>query len=422
MKSWRTKWIEFEAWLTSRMGTNLTSLFWGLVALWLRWDFVVEEHPPSHYLVGDMAIYASQAERIFRERDAWDTFTPPGYPAFLALVGNVERVGAVQALLGAFTTVLTMALARRLDRSPWTAILAGMVGALYFPLIFYAGVMLTETLFAFLLLSFVSIVLSAASRRNRGLALCAGVVLASAILVRPSLLTFLPFLLWLSFRDKRASLFRYVLASALIVMAPVAIHTSYVLGRPAVVASNGGVNFFLAYSDCKLVRSTALGRITSVSTHYTRAHYERECVVDIPFTDEPWFYRSGFMNILQHPRRLWTALDGLREGLGLISYRPWPNQPYWPGSTQYGDRINWFSQAYFWILLLPALLHGFFGQTRRGTECDAHLARRLSWILLASVGIAMYVYNGNPRVRVSSDPVTMALAAAAVVTTARRFL
>lgn len=419
MKSWPAAFVHFNRWLESRQGIMATNLFCGLLALWVRWDFAVEEHPPSHYLVGDMGIYASQAQRIFHIRDAWDTFTPPGYPAFLALIGDIERVGAIQAILGALTTVLTMFIARRLDRSPWVAFIAGLISALYFPLIFYSGVVLSETLFAFLLVSFLGLVVYASSLRSRWIAASAGVVLASAILVRPSLLTFLPFFLAMSWRDKHPHILRFVLTSALITIIPVAMHTSIVLGRPAVVASNGGINFFLAHSECKLVRSTAPGRVISVSTHYTRTHYDRECVIDHSFLDESWFYRMGLTNIVQQPRRLLVALDGLREGLGLVPHRSWPNQPYWPGSTQYDAEINWFSRAYFWLLLLPALLHGFFGQTIRTSNPEVRLVRQLCWVLLASVGIAIYVYNGNPRVRVSSDPIAIVLAASAVVAAGR---
>jgi hypothetical protein len=168
------------------------------------------------------------------------------------------------------------------------------------------------------------------------------------------------------------------------------------------------------------VRSTASGPIVSVSTHYTRTHYEHECVIEQPFLDELWLYRSGIANIMKHPRHLWIALDGLREGLGLVPHRPWPNQPYWPGSTVYDDRINWFSRAYFWALLLPALIHAFVRPKARYAPAEFRFARRLSWMLLASVGMAIYVYNGNPRVRVSSDPIAIALSASAVVSFVRR--
>ncbi len=415
----RGRGTQIDNWLRSRRGIATSTLLCGLFALWLRWDFATDEHRPSHYLVGDMAIYVEQAQRIFHVRDAWDTFTPPGYPAFLAVLGNVERLGAAQALLGALTTMLTMFLARRMDRSPWPALVAGILSALYFPFVFYAGLALTETLFAFLLLVFVTLLLHAADTGKRWVAAMAGVILALAILVRPSLLTFLPFFVWLSWRDKQAAILRWALVVALAALAPMAMQTSYLLGRPAVVASNGGVNFFLANSDCQSVRSTVPGRVVGVSTHYTRTHYTRECLIDRSLLDEPWLYRAGLANVLKDPRRLWVTLDGLREGLGLVPYRPWPNQPYWPGSSEYGDRLNWFSQAYFWILLLPALLHGLLRRKTLDVSCVESLARRLAWMLLASVGVAICVYNGNPRVRVSSDPLAIALAASAIASCAR---
>ena len=418
----RGRGTQIATWLASPQGITASSLGCGLFSLWLRWDFATDEHQPSHYLVGDMAIYVEQAQRIFHARDAWDTFTPPGFPAFLALLGNVERLGGMHAFLGAFTTILTMSLTRRIDRSPWAPLVAGLISATYFPLIFYTGFALTESLFAFLLLAFANLLLHSVDRRMQWLSGFSGLILALAILVRPSLLTFLPFFAGLAWRDKLARFPRWALVVALLGLVPVAAHTSYLLGRPAVVASNGGVNFFLANSDCQSVRSTVLGRVVGVSTHYTRTHYTQECVIDRALLDEPWLYRAGLANVLKNPRRLWVTLDGLREGLGLVPYRPWPNQPYWPGSSEYGDRLNAFSQAYFWLLLLPAGLHGLWRRKTIAHSNTESLARRLSWMLLASVGIAICLYNGNPRVRVSSDPITMALAASAMVAGAKHLV
>lgn len=412
MNELRRSFARWSNWLAEPRGKTTSTLFFGLLSLWQRWDHATEEHRPDRYLYGDMAIYAEQASRVFHVRDAWDTFTPPGYPAFLALIGDVQHLGGVQALLGAATTMLTMSLVRQLDSSPWTAILAGLMSAYYFPLIFYTGFALSETLFAFLLMSFVATALFALQKRRRLLAALAGLILGTAILTRPSLLTFLPFLAWMTIRHRRPNVLPHILVATLLTILPVALHTSYVLKRPAVVASNGGVNFFLAHSDCKSVRSNAGGRVVAVSTHYSRMHYTRECVVDPPFIDEPFLYDAALRSIKRDPARLLRAFDGLREGLGIAPYRNWPYQPYWPGSSVDGDRINAYSRAFFWVLLLPALIHSLVGRFR---SSSAKLAHRLSWALLASVGVAIYVYNGNPRVRVSSDPIAIALAAVAFV-------
>ncbi|WP_199693500.1 hypothetical protein, partial [Sorangium cellulosum] len=46
----------------------------------------------------------------------------------------------------------------------------------------------------------------------------------------------------------------------------------------------------------------------------------------------------------------------------------------------------------------------------------------IAWAILASVVVVLYAYNGNPRVRVSSDPLALALAASAWAAGARWLL
>ena len=78
------------------------------------------------------------------------------------------------------------------------------------------------------------------------------------------------------------------------------------------------------------------------------------------------------------------------------------------------DLVWGFSQAYFWVLFLPALIHVSLVALRRSRSADKpRNARALGWAVMASVLAVLYVYNGNPRVRVSSDPIVIALAACA---------
>ncbi|WP_437618357.1 glycosyltransferase family 39 protein [Sorangium sp. So ce1151] len=405
----------------------------GLVALAPRWSFAVEEHPLRLYLVGDMALYLERGVALTeRARTAWDTFTPPGYPALLAVLhaaapGDLALVGACQAALGALTAALTALFAYRLDRSLAVAALAGLATALYFPLIFYTGFVLTETTFAFLLLLFAWLELRALERGRAALGLAAGGVLGLAVLVRPSLLAFLPCVAFCALRGAgraRRAAGATLLACALVI-APVSAHTSWLLGRPVLVATNGGVNFFLAHSECRSVRSSAGGEVVEVSTHYNRTHFERRCELPRPFLDEGAYYRAGLAEIAEHPGRLLRAWRGVAEGLGLAPRRAWPNQPFWPGSVEHEAQIDASSRLFAPLVLLPALAHALGrAWARRGSRgAGAHegaRARSLAWAILASVGVVLYAYNGNPRVRVSSDPLALALAASAWAAGARR--
>ncbi len=387
---------------------TLTVLSCTFVALILRWDFAVEVHPPELYLMHDMAAYAEQGQALTeRTRVAWDTFTPIGYPAFLALVGGVDSAAVWQVVLGSFTAGIAVLTTFKLDGSHAAAALAGVVVAGYTPLIFYTGLVLTETLCAFLLVSFACLMLHASDTRARNWAAAAGVSLGLAIAVRPSFLMLLPFLLWAAVRRRDAAC-RWALGAALVVILPIALHTSVLLGRPAINASNGGVNFFLAHAECRTLRSTGGGRIVQLSTHYSRAHLSEACVTERAFLEEAHFYRLGLRELRAHPERLLRAVLALGEGVGLAPFRAWPEQPYWPGSMDLEDTLNAFSRAFYWVLLAPALLHA---AARHNLASGRH--RHMLWMILGSVLAVLYLFNGNPRVRVSSDPISIALAASA---------
>ena len=391
-----------------------------LLALDVRWHFVRFDHPLESYVIGDMAIYIERGVALGRvPRTAWDTFTPVGYPAFLALCdrlapGDLAFVGRVQAVLGALTAGGSALLAMRVQGGMIAGALAGVATALYFPLVLYSGLALSETLCAFLLISFV-LLLTSTARAERARAVVAGLALGAVIIVRPSFIVLLPLLAVLALQ--RFSLHRPVrlaLSGALLLLLPVAIHTSLLLGRPALVASNGGVNFMLAHSECRSVRSQVAGGVVEVTSHYNRAHFTETCLVAGPLTDEQPLYAAGLREIATHPARALRAADAFAEGLGWMPRRPWPDQPFWPGSMIDEDEVWAWSNAYLPAFLLPAVAHA--AATLRGERRLRGAARHaaaIAWLTLASVFIVLFVFCGNPRVRVSSDPLAIALAGAA---------
>lgn len=400
--------------LATRHRTALICALSTALALVVRWSFAVDEHPPELYVVHDMQRYVAQGEALSsRSREAWDTFTPVGYPAFLALIGEVKRVGAWQAVLGALTAGLTALLAHRLETSDLAAAIAGIACALYAPLIFYTGFVLTETLCAFLITAAMVLLVTGAQLRRRALAVGGGIALGMATLVRPSLLPFVAALAWpalVLLRRGRRELV-WALGATATVLIPIAIHTTMLLGRPALIASNGGVNFYLAHADCKSVKSTAGGAVVEVSTHFSRTHLERTCTTSEPLLAEPHFYAAGLRELTSHPTRILRAFVALGEGVGLAPARPYPDQPFWPGSMDHETTLNTFSQLFVALLLLPALAHAAV-RKRRKTPRD--VARWLLWLLIAGILFVLFAFNGNPRVRVSSDPIVIALAASAL--------
>ncbi len=411
----------------SPWGIALAATLW---ALDVRWTFATFLHPPSRHLVTDMGIYLDRGRAMVSSpRSAWDTFTPPGYPAFIAVLdrafpGDADAIGGAQAVLGALTVGLSVLFAFRLDRSRATAAITGAALAVYFPLVLYTGFVLTETLFAFLLLGGTLAATESLRRGARAHAVVAGLAFGLAVLVRPSLLLAAPFLasavLGRRARVRRAG--RWITATAGATLLPAILANSIALGRPASVATNGGVNFYLAWQDCRSVRTTAEGPIREISTFYTRAHHERACERPEPFYEEGPYYRAGLAALSSDPARVGRGFDAVREGLGVAPRRAFPDQPFWPGSVVDDDAIDTFSRGFAPFVAAPAFVHWVVlrWRARRGARRErGAVARRVAGALLFGVLVALFLYNGNPRVRVSADPLAVALAASAWVALGR---
>ena len=117
----------------------------------------------------------------------------------------------VQAFIGAWMCVLVYLLTRSVFNH---GILAGLVAAMYPPLIVSTAEILTETLFAFLLLAAVYLVVS---KNGQWWRIAAGVTLGLALLTRPMAVFFLPFLgYWMFANGARKDLAFVVLGCVLV--------------------------------------------------------------------------------------------------------------------------------------------------------------------------------------------------------------
>ncbi len=179
-------------------------------------------------------------------------FWPPGYPAFLALLGaEVTPVRIVQALLGALTALLVYALARRyLGRRQ--SLLAAALTAIYPLYIYTAGSFYPVALLAFLICSIFLLLLRALQKGGRLGVFLAGLLGGYATLISasalPAMLLTIPWLWIEGEREKRRrgrSLALYfALALVLVVGGWTARNASH-FGRPIPVSLNGGYNLWL---------------------------------------------------------------------------------------------------------------------------------------------------------------------------------
>ncbi len=147
---------------------------------------------------------------LIAEGDLWlqqvdNAHRTPGYPAFIAIfratLGEHALCGliATQHLFSVLTSLLTGWICWRVTGRPWGAVCGWLISALCLTRPWFAGAVLTETLFTFLLTLHVACVVAYLHRPGRLLVLAVGITLAGSLLVRPVMLLWWPvlaLLLW----------------------------------------------------------------------------------------------------------------------------------------------------------------------------------------------------------------------------------
>ena len=252
---------------------------WGALALALVLRLVAWRVAPHPELLGDEREYYSAAAILADGRGL--AFVDAGLwvrsPLYILLLGGMFRlfgpellpVWLAQTALGLATIALVYLLARLMYERRVIAGFAVWLCAAYLPFAAYAGLLLSETLFAFLLLmAFVSLTLHA-RRGGWATLVVAGVALGAASLTRGSALPFLaavpiwaltlddrsrravasaPPLFWATLRGNlRAAVWRtaLVLGVAVAIIAPWTARNAIVYRAIIPVETTGGYNFWL---------------------------------------------------------------------------------------------------------------------------------------------------------------------------------
>lgn len=181
------------------------------LALRIGWAVTRPVNDAAIDALPDQREYLSLAQNLLHGRglqfidprfnEAVKAFRTPGYPMMVAACGaNVRAVRIIQALLDASTVLAIYLLARRLLGGGFAPLLAAGIVAVNPYLIYFTGLLLSETLFTAMLAW--AMVLLVAGRGGRGpwwatlLWLAGGLLLSLSVLVRPSAVA-LPVLLGL---------------------------------------------------------------------------------------------------------------------------------------------------------------------------------------------------------------------------------
>src|SRR5437899_999465 len=180
-------------------------------------------------------------------------------PLYYYFLGGIYRLfghsfwaaRVVQAAVGAGSCALLFQLGQRLLR-PTVALLAAGMMALYVPLIFFDGELLTPVLEVFLDLGFLLLAVRAMESQSRWEWLAAGLVQGLSAITRPNVLVVTPLAVaWIWQRRRRGEPRGAVRAAALFLagtaLAPalVTVRNYRIAGDPVFIASQGGINLFL---------------------------------------------------------------------------------------------------------------------------------------------------------------------------------
>jgi len=175
-------------------------------------------------------------------------YRTPGYPLFLAAAGGSPLAARVaQALVDTCTVLGVYLLGRRWLRRNWALVPAVFVALNPF-LVYFSGLILSETVFASLLIwSLVLLVAStdANSKARRWQLLSGCILLGCSAMVRPSALLLAPLLAFAigpnSVRQRLAHLALCIAALAALFF-PWALRNRLVLGRWILATTNGGIS------------------------------------------------------------------------------------------------------------------------------------------------------------------------------------
>jgi hypothetical protein len=160
--------------------------------------FLLATYGPVTY--GDSSSYLRLADVIARAGlKGYDGTRVPGYPAFLALMGqNPQAIWLGQMVLGLATTVLIFFITYRITRNAGWAFAAGLLYDLVASQVLFEANLLSETLTTFFLMGalalFVAISPEQRMRSVLALSLCLGLAVSFVAMVR-TLFYFLP--VWL---------------------------------------------------------------------------------------------------------------------------------------------------------------------------------------------------------------------------------
>ena len=341
-------------------------------------------------------------------RDALVTTNPPGSLADLPPTSSQlpRAITVAQCFVGTLVILLVAALAGR-AAGPQAAKLAAVGAAVYPPIAWVSGYVLSEPLYSALALGTVWLLQHAAdatgaARIKSGV--LAGLVAGAALLTKEAMLFFLPLAaLWLLWQKQRQLLAAFAVGGALIVLPWIA--RNYIVhGQFILTAAHGGVTLWtgnnaLAQGEGDLAANPTMGLAR-------RALEERHRGLTNQQMDDV-YYREVKDFVRQHPGR-WIVLEVKKLFYTFI--------PIGPSYTLHSNRY-YMASLVSYGLLAPFALVGLWQLWRRPGPSPLWA---LGLLALSSVVVCL-VFFPQERFRIPVlDPAAIVAAAIALSTRLRQ--
>ena len=392
----------------------------GLRVAWVLW---VSREPQDIFL--DPTRYLGYAREIAAGRGMTEPITgqatayyPPGYPWFLGIITWVSKpftdepwlvAGLVQAVLGAASVGLAASVTKRLA-GPTAALVAAVLYACYPNLVFHTGALLGETLYNFLFLGFLALLLSRPWDASFGMGriVGAGVLLGLAVMVRPISLAVIPVvvLAWLWSRKDYRVTFRWtlaLLAGLVLCILPWTVRNQVRLHAFVPISTNTGDNLCMGHAD------GATGAFQPVEACQTDFEFTDGIPAELGSDEEKRRIAIEGMvdNIDREPWLLWRRTyfmwvrDGDHDALFAVqSYRRdrWMALP-----TE--SRLIWIADRYYWLVVAAGLVGLVQLARRKEPEAFALVG---ATVMTAAVPL---VFFGDQRFKVPVIPLLIIAAA-----------
>lgn len=341
---------------------------------------------PDSALYRTLAIQLLQTGTFGRERGVPDEALPPGYPFFVAGIfavagsGNLGAVRVAQCLLGAVALLPLFALARKTHpHDVRVAKVATLAVAAHPVLVLWPGFVLTETLYTFVSLVFLWLLLLSLERFTALRAAAAGLAFGASLLVREVLLGFALVVaaaaVWRCGSLRRLA--GYVAAfalGALLLLGPWAFRNLESTGRLALVTERTAS--FLSSGGARVTPDARRQRSAVARARYADYHemtrlrsllsnptgYLWTLLVRLEFT---WLHPNGLRSLpnggLRWLYRLAHALVLLLAGVGILEALRSRRWPCWvlTGVCVYSALVHLFLSTAvprYSIPLLPLIL------------------------------------------------------------------